>query len=387
MIIETPNAVVRSGLEEEPDVAREARELQRTLARLELSEKAQEDKELEQKLERARFIARPLSEIIVGSSKKRTHWKPPYTSPRLRPSVYKAGSYQRGDVRIIPAWNPKAEELQTAQASDREQSTTTDQQDKKRAEGQAPVPEPSFAEQIKTKFKDHGESYLRAWMSKGEGWEEVAKRHLQRIEELEKEHPGSVAAFTYDFGIKNFGDYPPELLKHQFETELDREKPNGIILYPTHPKDDEKSRITQQQFLELYQKFVTNYNLKIIEIENAGSAFALIAKLIEMYGVESAAFIIISGSDKTEGGRPQIVFGDENNTVIDPRWFQQKGRFLYKPKAACILTDIPEQTVLGEKFKRIRFFSSKGKGLGDTTRMKYFVDSWKKVETTLKPER
>ncbi|MBI2035577.1 MAG: hypothetical protein HYT12_02745 [Candidatus Liptonbacteria bacterium] len=160
---------------------------------------------------------------------------------------------------------------------------------------------------------DDPDSLLKIWLQTAYSEEDsrlflhnYLLANLWAIRSIEKSSPGAARALQKEFGIKDFGRYPEEMLLSQYEERDDIEKPYGIILYP---QDDNTGAFYggRRVFANLYSALKDTHSLRTVE---AGSKIEIGRRLIELdrrYGKRhKISFAIIGG----HGTINSIKFGD-----------------------------------------------------------------------------
>lgn len=155
--------------------------------------------------------------------------------------------------------------------------------------------------------------YVEAWR-RGMG-DVVENFRLNRIavEKLIQERgKDAVHTLSSEFGIKNFGRYPLELLTKQLDEKDDTEAKYGIILYPefdhglafTSDEDREMMR-------SLYEQLQGKYKLRIGEVGSRYELAKRLSLLHKKYGKASFAVIGAHGAEEMM----QLGFGSERREL------------------------------------------------------------------------
>lgn len=131
---------------------------------------------------------------------------------------------------------------------------------------------------------------------------------------LESQKPGILKTLSEEFGVKNFGRYPAELLIAQYDEKDNTDKPYGVVLYPY---SDWNGAFFQNKnpLREFYADVKDKYSIRVLE---AGSKYDIARGLLNLkrrYGAQhKISFAVIGG----HGTKNSILFGgeDERHTLM-----------------------------------------------------------------------
>lgn len=153
--------------------------------------------------------------------------------------------------------------------------------------------------------------FLRAW-SEATGFKgEIRGLRLRGIPEnlptaiqIESQRPGIIKVLSQEFGVKNFGRYPQELLVKQYDERDDKSKPYGVVLYP---RSDWNGAFlaNQQVFGELSNQLDGKSNIRVVEAESKYDIARALINFRKRYPAHKISFAIVGG----HGTKDSILFG------------------------------------------------------------------------------
>ena len=138
----------------------------------------------------------------------------------------------------------------------------------------------------------------------------VIEYNLNVIREVEKEKPGTCKWLMDEWGIKDFGRYPSELLLMQNLRQDDSARPYGIAIYPR--SDWNGAFYSSTLGLKTLMKDVkSEFNIRVAECENKVDIVRLLRKFNKKYnhpetGIGQKISLFILGGHGTEDS---ITFG------------------------------------------------------------------------------
>jgi len=160
------------------------------------------------------------------------------------------------------------------------------------------------------KYQLDSEDLLAGWAASDNHHEIPIGNNLNTIIEIEKLRPGIAKTIGSEFGIRDFGRYPSQLLVAQYDEINNMVKPYGIILYPytDHNGAFYGDLIT---FLNLYDQISNTHNLRIVECKSKQQAISVLNRLRKRYG--KSDFAIIGG----HGTANSIDLGEDSISLED----------------------------------------------------------------------
>lgn len=160
------------------------------------------------------------------------------------------------------------------------------------------------------------------------------------IEALEKENPGIILTLNREFGIFDFGRYPAELLRRQYESRNDASVPYGVIFYP---QADHNSAFYRQKeiFDKLFRRLAGRYELRVCEGSGKLDMIRLFHRLDRKYGAKhKISFVVVGG----HGTKETIQFGGQSEAhtlkladFLDKRHPIRERRIFFEPSPTIIL--------------------------------------------------
>ncbi len=135
--------------------------------------------------------------------------------------------------------------------------------------------------------------------------------NLRNIRYLEQHSPGSAATLRDNFGIKNFGRYPSEVLLDQYKGISDDQTPYGIAIFPY--SDHNGAFIDPKESFETLSTSIRGHHL--LRVFEAGGKMEIARHLISLdkkYGTfNKISFAFIGGHANPD----VIVFGDNKDDL------------------------------------------------------------------------
>lgn len=151
---------------------------------------------------------------------------------------------------------------------------------------------------------------------------EVMRLNLEAITELEYQRPGISGVLSSEFGIKDFGRYPVDLLVKQYDERDNTALPFGIILNPVSDWNGAFYH-DAKLFEPLAQQLGERCAVRVIESGSKEDAVMKLLKLRRKYGRKSAFGLI--GGHGTQGtinlGEGYLVIKDLTEAYLKPPVF------------------------------------------------------------------
>lgn len=132
-----------------------------------------------------------------------------------------------------------------------------------------------------------------------------ARASIEAMKTLESKVSGSVKRLAEEYGIREFGRYPPELLLAQLSEE-ETSQPYGVAIFP---RSDHNGAFDHagKSLETLFRQTLGHFGVKVIEVEDVPSAGGKLARFNAQYGNEhKISFAIIGGHGTPEA----IQFGE-----------------------------------------------------------------------------
>lgn len=134
----------------------------------------------------------------------------------------------------------------------------------------------------------------------------VVERNLENIKILESKHPGSSKQLFEEFGIENFGRYPPEVLLQQYENRNNKDLPYGVMIM--NKADHNGAFYYDTQVIDDMNKQLEDvgYGIRIIECNSKIDMLSSLDNLNTRYGKNQKMEFAVIGA---HGNRTGILLG------------------------------------------------------------------------------
>lgn len=138
---------------------------------------------------------------------------------------------------------------------------------------------------------------------------EAVEANLSRIQMVDRENLGACKWLREEWGIKDFGRYPADMLKMQYERRDDTSRPYGVLIMP---RSDWNGAFYFNRFLfkDLLKDVQGDFNLRVAECEGKVKLIRLLRKFNEKYhtkdGKGQKISLMVLGGHGTEN---TITFG------------------------------------------------------------------------------
>ena len=155
--------------------------------------------------------------------------------------------------------------------------------------------------------------------------------------QIESQRPGIIRVLSQEFGIKNFGRYPQELLIKQYDDRENQSKSYGVILYP---RSDWNGAFLQNQrvFEELAGQLEGKFSIRVVEAESKYDIARALINFRKRYPSHKISFAIVGG----HGTKDSVQFGgiDQKHLLfvqdLTGRGVQKTSEF-FEPDPSIIL--------------------------------------------------
>ena len=219
-----------------------------------------------------------------------------------------------------------------------------------------------FAESImEEKIGRYGldsKKFLDAWSisDKKSFWGPTMSFNLRSLEYLEGQRPGIALFLNSEFGIYDFGRYPPGMLIKQYDEYEDTAMPYGVIFYP---KNDHNGAFygTNHVFGNLFSQTAGKYALRVVEGDSKIDIVKMLHRLDRKYGKShKIQFAIIGG----HGAPDCIQFGGSEakhrlkiSDLIDKRAKNKSRYFEKNPTIILNSCETGFREGMGQKLSKI----------------------------------
>lgn len=138
---------------------------------------------------------------------------------------------------------------------------------------------------------------------------EVVEANLRRIQEVDRVNSGACKWLRDEWGVKDFGRYPADMLKMQYERRDDVSRPYGVIIMP---RSDWNGAFYYNRFLfrDLLEEVQGDFNLRVAECEGKVELIWYLRKFNEKYNAKDGKgqkiSLMVLGGHGTEN---TITFG------------------------------------------------------------------------------
>lgn len=154
---------------------------------------------------------------------------------------------------------------------------------------------------------------IDAWAAstKPEKFGEAVEVNTRRIIEIEHDQPGISKFLNREFGITDFGRYPPELLIQQYKEQDNNENPYGVIVYP---RSDHNGAFYQNGYIfkDLLDKLDGEFSLRVVECESKIDIARALIKFDRRYNPGGKGHKISLAIIGGHGSENTIKFGGQD---------------------------------------------------------------------------
>jgi hypothetical protein len=173
--------------------------------------------------------------------------------------------------------------------------------------------------------EEEAEEILKWWTQTTEKRFQAIEANLKTIRAMEQKHPGITKVLMNEFGIRDFGRYPEEILIAQYEQRDNLDIPYGVVIYPY--ADWNNALYSQYDtFRRFFPKIDGKYALRIVECRSLLDIGKALLTLNKRYAPENTTnhlgqiekntltrghkitFALIGG----HGSEGSITFGNNN---------------------------------------------------------------------------